>query len=110
MNTKQRMGVVGGLAALLGSGCVDEKKDFAQETGCVVNGLRVKTVYHQVPWEKDYTSLELYNEEGKLVMDTGRSDHGTVKPFFPWVRCDDGKLIKYSEYPAIFYVEEAEKK
>ena len=110
MNTKQRMGVVGGLAALLGSGCVDEKKDFTSETSCVVSGLQVKTVYHQVPWVGDHTSIGFYDETGKLVMDTGRLDYDGFKPVFPFVKCDDGRLLKYHRENCIFYFEEAEKK
>ena len=113
MNIKQRIGVVGGLAALLGSGCVDEKKDFAQEIKCSVNGLQVRVIYHQVPWDQDYSDLELYDKEGRPVINTGRplpSQYIGFEHFSPLVRCDDGRLLKYSIENSRFYLEEAEKK
>ncbi len=108
MNVKQKIGVTGGLVTLLiGNGCIDEKKEFMQE-GCIVGGLHVKSVYHQVPWRKDYLSLAFYNDKGTLVGDTGRPSQDFVS-VAPWVQCDDERLLIYSDEKQIMYFKETEK-
>lgn len=66
MNVKQKMGIVGGLVALLGAGCDKELKTV--EASCeIAPDVEAKVVYNQVTGGNDFRTIEILYHGGLLV-------------------------------------------
>ncbi len=93
MNVKQKVGIVGGLVALLGAGC--DKELTTIEASCeIAPGVEARVVNNQVVG-KNYPSLEIYSNKTSSVLLNTQVSYWS-KPYEA-IHCMDGQVISWGK-------------